>query len=128
MTGCPSIAYIVADGREVAMIPCQLEAGHDEPTPIWAVDVPVELRRVGVVEPMRYLDPEPHAHTLTWTNPEGMLDSWPEYADPDESFDLEVDIEPDAVNAATCPGCGILRSECPGRWSLEGECCDACTC
>lgn len=90
MTGCPSIAYIIVEGREVAMIPCTLERDHD----VDEYDMP----RTEGDHPFR--PATPHAHTLTWSNPEGMLDSWPEYADPDEVFDLEVDIAPDEVLTA----------------------------
>lgn len=93
MTNCPSIAYIVVNGAEVAMIPCTLERGHDDPAP-------AVIERHPNGQPYRIrLEPTPHAHTLTWTNPEGLLDSWPEWSDPDESFDLEVDVAPDEVIA-----------------------------
>lgn len=102
MTACPSVAYLVVDGREVAMLRCSLEAGHDVER--WAnglgdlLDAAAYARHNSLGgESLPKIDPTPHEARLTWDNPEGLLDSWPEYADPDEGFDLEVDIAPAEV-------------------------------
>lgn len=102
---CPSVAYLVVDGREVGLLRCTLEAGHNDgpfpkvlERPVWhpASDEAPELGYWSGMTRVQ-LEATPHQHTLKWDDPEGLIDSWPEYDDPDEGFDLEVDIAPAEV-------------------------------
>lgn len=89
---CPSVAYLVVDGREVGLLKCSLEAGHDEPR-----YVSPQPLGAGLTQPLEAEPGTPHECTLRWENPESIIESWPEYDDPDEGFDLEVDIAPAEV-------------------------------
>jgi hypothetical protein len=78
MTRCTSTAALF--GGDMQLIPgitlqCELEAGHDTEPAVWDDTYTPE-----------------HRHTLTWGNPS--VDELAEVLDPNESFDLEVDIAP----------------------------------
>lgn len=93
MTRCTSTAYLIVEGREVAVLPCDLEAGHE--VSVGPLDNPEAIALAGArLAAGRPFAATPHQRTLTWDNPESLIESWPEWDDPDESFDLEVDIAP----------------------------------
>lgn len=98
MTQCPSTAFVMPGG---AVVRCTLEAGHDiDDFTISPWDLSRHVTREATL----------HEVTLTWSNPEGEAID-PELYDPDEVFDLEVDIDDAAValERATVPEglCGL---------------------
>jgi hypothetical protein len=99
MTQCPSTAQVMPGG---AIIRCELEAGHDN-----VVEVRLMVWEGGT----------PHSCTLTWTDPKGVVID-PELYDPDEKFDLEVDIDP--VVEASHPPTNLCGTVC---CQLCGEVC-----
>lgn len=93
MTRCTATAALMDADMQVIpgiTLPCELEAGHDSgPFPRYAPDDdPRGVRRI-------LMHPTEHRHTLTWGNPS--VDELAEVLDPDESFDLEVDIADEAT-------------------------------
>lgn len=106
MTQCPSTAQVMPGG---AIIRCELELDHDDPVAVIAGDTlpTLQVNYYRAVEAgetiLGKLPGTPHSCTLTWANPEGVVID-PELYDPDETFDLEVDIDP-AVEAYICQPC-----------------------
>ena len=96
MTQCPSTAQVMPGG---AIIRCELEAGHDVPT----------FEGVGHDGPIYRDDATPHSFTLTWDNPDG-VEIDPDLYDPDEVFDLEVDIDPTVAQHLDPPLDDSIRS------------------
>jgi hypothetical protein len=86
MTQCLSTAQVMPGG---AIIRCELEAGHDQPT----------FEGIGHDGPIYRDDATLHRFTLVWGNPEG-VEIDPDLYDPDEHFDLEVDIDPEVARHA----------------------------
>lgn len=66
---CESRGELQAGGRAVAMVRCELEAGHDKPR---TITVPMRNGR-----PARVIDrisPTPHRFTLTWVEDDAPID------------------------------------------------------
>ena len=91
MTRCNATAELVDANMRIIpgiTLVCELEAGHN-----------VDRSPEGSLElgtwATRYLPGTEHAHTLRWPDPTAA--ELAEVLDPDESFDLEVDIAPEAV-------------------------------
>lgn len=145
MTHCNSTAYIVVDGREVGMLACELDEGHHDDRRLHPlggiideVDYPDAMREYDarVTEPHRQdawpiLPGTPHARTLTWADV--TPDDIDEAFDPDEAFDLEVDIAPaeviehqarvtaDAEPVEPAPGADYDESGWCVRWGCARE-------
>jgi len=93
-TRCPSTATIEPGG---ALVRCTLDTGHDVDRP-WLVEngsgATLSGTEFGTL----------HQYVLTWGNPAG-VDIDPDIYDPDETFDLEVDIDPSIAGRYVCPEC-----------------------
>lgn len=101
MTRCNATAELVDANMRIIpgiTLVCELEAGHNERQLVELGEHipggyrPPEDEWVGTA---RYYPATEHAHTLRWPDPTAA--ELAEVLDPDESFDLEVDIAPEAV-------------------------------
>jgi len=118
-TRCPSTATVEPGG---ALVRCTLDAGHDVEFTAMASGPLVTGRTVIGTVPATV-----HEYVLTWANPEGVdIDIY----DPDETFDLEVDIVHELIeppipdNLCGVGGCvyiegHALRDYSRGRHSWE---------
>lgn len=89
---CPAVGALIVDGREVAQMRCDLEAGHG--VSVGVLDRPESLKlataRLAAGRPMAA---RPHAFTFTWTDETAVEIPDAALFDPDERFDVEI---PDA--------------------------------
>jgi hypothetical protein len=85
---CKALGYITVGGRNVGLVRCARPAGH-------AVErgpgYPMDSGRWAT----RTLPGTPHLVTLSWSDDSPSLpaDDWPEAEDPDETFDVEVELD-----------------------------------
>jgi len=102
-TRCPSTATVEPGG---ALVRCTLDAGHDVDELVGLGEhIPGGGRAHGEwVGTKRVFYGTLHEYVLTWGNPEG-VDIDADIYDPDETFDLEVDIDPSIAGRYVCPEC-----------------------
>lgn len=93
MTRCTATAALMDADMQVIpgiTLQCELEAGHTDPR--YADPQPLYA---GLHQPYEVEPGEPHAFTFRWGDPTAA--ELAEVLDPDESFDLEVDIADEAT-------------------------------
>lgn len=100
---CRAVGYIVSDGRKVALVRCQLDAGHDvrraRIVGYTLSELVVRACDVRVDDPvLEWMPGTPHAVTFEWEDDAELAADWPEAYDPDEPVDVDVpELEPDAL-------------------------------
>jgi hypothetical protein len=82
---CRAVGDLIVAGNRVGWLRCGEPAGHEQPQHYYA---PGE----GVTQPVEYEPGTPHRAVLEWSDDAVELDAWPEAYDPDETFDVDVEL------------------------------------